>query len=172
MAKLFRRQQSPKDTKSRQIHELMEAQKSLLSARLRLKRDLERMRGLKGDEGTKAVEESLETLDLILERLSLRIETLVVTGVVDWKGIATIATVVKKLMYEYNYLDPGITREISEAGEALSRVWMGFEPSASEDLKEGELATVDEEAKKVIEEAEAMIRKERSKKAGEAASQT
>jgi hypothetical protein len=75
-------------------------------------------------------------------------------------------------MYEYNYLDPGITREISEAGEALSRVWMGFEPSASEDLKERELATVDEEAKKVIEEAEATIRKERSKKAGEAASQT
>ncbi|WP_148217089.1 hypothetical protein [Acidilobus saccharovorans] len=102
----------------------------------------------------------MNALDWLLEWALLKVQTLITVGLVNWREVATVMNVVKKVMQEYSYLDPRIEEEISGAEESLSRAWMNIEPSLPEEFSEKDLTSIEEEAKKVIKEAE-MVAKSR-----------
>lgn len=160
MPRLFGKKSQPTDSRRQVLDDLVKAQMYLINARKSVRNSMVRLRAYSKENELKQMEDTLNALDWLLEWALLKVQTLITVGLVNWREVATVMNVVKKVMQEYSYLDPRIEEEISGAEESLSRAWMNIEPSLPEEFSEKDLTSIEEEAKKVIKEAE-MVAKSR-----------
>jgi len=114
-------------------------------------------------EGGRQMLVALETLDLVLERIALRLNTLLVTGVITKELVAPVSALVKELYQQSQDLGPSISQALSELDdilESLAATAPAAEPlyKREEDLRE--------EARNIILEAQ----REAEKRLGQAES--
>ena len=105
-------------------------------------------------EGGREILVSLETLNLVLERVALRLNTLLATGVITPGLLAPIAALVKELYEESRDLGPGISQALSELDDILEALYTwssGGHPSIAEDAVRAEARMVIEEARREAE---------------------
>lgn len=158
MPKLFGKKSQPADLRRQALDNLVKAQAYLINAKKSVRYSIARLRSYSQGSEVRQMEEALNALDWLLDWALLKVQTLITIGLVNWREVAMVMNVVKKVMQDYSYLDPRIEEEISGAEESLSRAWMSIEPSLPEGFSDRDLMSIDEEAKKVIREAESVAR--------------
>lgn len=141
------------------LKELSDAMIALNAAKARLRPSLVRVKSENRRGELDQVEESLEKAEYLLDKLSLRLNTLIVSGVLDWKSLALIREVMKRLT-SLAVVDPSIMSYISRADDLIAKAWGDFdipqEPGASD------LVTINDEVKKILDEAERAVKSRRA----------
>jgi len=112
-------------------------------------------------EGGRQMLVALETLDLVLERIALRLNTLLVTGVITRDLIAPVSALVKELYQQSQDLGPNIAQALSELDDILESLTAAAPAPEPLYTKEEELRA---EARDIILEA----RREAEKRLGQA----
>ncbi len=139
---------------------MLEAAVAAKTAATRLHMLLHRIEYLagRGDEQAAKLAKKLRTLQLALERVSVRLETLAYTGVASVEELSTIREVLRMLDTEYRGVLPGLETVLSDIEalvvEAATTSGIELEPSEPS-------SKISEEAKRIIEEAR-IIAEERS----------
>ena len=109
---------------------------------------------LERHEESKSLLLQLLTLEYVLERIILRLETIAVSGLVTRELLALPLALIRELEHTLGPALPEATALIEEIGSALEEAYESAAPSPSlGGLSEGIPDTVREEARLVIEEA-------------------
>jgi len=114
-------------------------------------------------EGSRQMLVTLETLDLVLERIALRLNTLLMTGVITRDLIAPVSVLVKELYQQSQDLGPSISQALSELDDILESLAAAAPASEPFYRREEELR---DEARSIILEA----RREAERRLGQAES--
>jgi hypothetical protein len=101
----------------------------------------------------------LYAIERLLEMISLRLNTLIVVGYVDWRSIALAMDLVRQTLARYRGLPPELTSQLATMQTYLTNIWAGIEGSLGDEVSPTALSEVRGEASKVIEEAEEEARR-------------
>ena len=111
---------------------------------------VKRLQRMGEDEQASELARALTRLQLALERVSVRLETLAVTGLVSAEELSVVREVVRALSTEYSTVIPGIMSSLQEieraVAEAAAAAGVELEPPGS--------GRVGEAARRILEEAE------------------
>lgn len=153
MPTIWRRKRSQLDPHRARLA-LIESMRAVLVAKARVEQErlwLAR-RTTNRDAAYGQLAAQLYALELVLERVYLRLNTLVVGGYLDWRSLALTAGLVRQALGRYGHLSPDITSQLARVEADLTQLWASVEPPVGEG---GSLiADVNEEVQKVLREAE------------------
>ena len=153
MPTIWRRKRSQPDPHRARLA-LIESMRAVMAAKARVEQErlwLAR-RASNRDAAYGHLAAQLYALELVLERVYLRLNTLVVGGYLDWRSLALTAGLVRQALGRYGHLSPDITSQLARVEADLTQLWASVEPPVDEGG--GLMADVNEEVQKVLREAE------------------
>ncbi|MGC9071381.1 MAG: hypothetical protein ACP5HK_01590 [Acidilobus sp.] len=142
---------------------LIEAMKSVVIAKTKVELEISRLSRYSqaGDAAVSQALTQLYTLEYVLERIYLRLNTLVVASYLDWASLALMVNMLKHAISRLGHLPPEIASQLIAIEGALYDLWANVEGPTDEDA-ERQLAQANDEARKIIAEAEEAAKRSRS----------
>ncbi len=132
---------------------LIESMRAVMAARNRVEQ--ERLRLMRRSLGKSAADGQvvarLYLLESLLERVYLRLNTLIVGGYIDWRSLALTVGLVRQALSRYGHLSPDITSQLAKIEGDLTQLWASVEAPAEEDVG---MSSVDSEVQRIVKEAE------------------
>ncbi|MGC9209725.1 MAG: hypothetical protein ACP5FT_00410 [Acidilobus sp.] len=139
---------------------LIEAMRAVMTARTKVEMEISRL-GWYSKSGDPVVSKAitqLYTLNYILERVYLRLNTLFVASYLDWRSLALLANTLKHAVSSLNNLPPEVTSQLMALEGLLYDLWAGVEAPPGEEA-ERQLTQVNDEARRIIQEAQEAARR-------------
>ena len=153
MPTLWRRRRSQTDPHRTRLA-LIESMRAVMAAKVRVEQErlwLAR-RTLGRGAAYSQLAAQLYALEMVLERIYLRLNTLIVGGYLDWRSLALTAGLVRQSLGRYGHLSPDITSQLARIEADLTQLWASVEAPADEG--NNVMADVNEEIQRVLREAE------------------